>query len=206
MPDRTDIENDLKAITGDRITFSPFERWSYSSDILHLPRMVKFLFKSVPEAVVKPASVQQVSQVITYCNRHRIPVVARGGGSSGLFGAVPKRGGVVLDMTDLNAVMEIDREHETVTAQAGLTWWELEKKLNKQNLTLKSYPSSARSATLAGWVMTSGLGIGSLKYGSLSGHVTSLEMVHGDGSIREYGRTTSSSSSRRKGCSESSPA
>ena len=180
------FENDLKAIVGDKVTFSNFERWSYSSDILHLPPLVKSLFKAVPEAVVKPASVEQVSQVLSYCNQHRIPVVARGGGSSGLFGAVPKRGGVVLDMMGLNAVLEIDPEHETATAQAGLTWWELERRLNKQGLTLRSYPSSARSATLAGWVMTSGLGIGSLKYGPLSGQVTSLEVVHADGSVKDY--------------------
>lgn len=188
MPDPArDIENDLRAICGERATFNPFERWSYSSDILHLPRLVKSLFNSVPGAVIKPASVEQVSQVIAYCNRQRIPVVARGGGSSGLFAAVPKRGGVVLDMMDLNAVLDIDSARETVTVQAGLTWWELERRLNKQGLTLKSYPSSARSATLAGWVMTSGLGIGSLKYGPLSGQVTSMEMVHADGSIRDYG-------------------
>jgi Fe-S oxidoreductase/FAD/FMN-containing dehydrogenase len=183
-----DIEKDLKAIAGDRATFSRFERWSYSSDILHLPGPVKALFKAVPAALVKPETVEQVRQVLAYCNQHKIPVVARGGGSSGLFAAVPKRDGVVLDMMDLNAVLEIDAAHETVTAQAGLTWWELEKRLNKVGLTLKSYPSSARSATLAGWAMTSGLGIGSLKYGPLSGQVETLEIVHADGSVRECGK------------------
>ncbi len=187
MPDTIlRIQNDLKAIAGDRITFSSFERWSYSSDILHLPKLVKSMFKSMPEAIIKPSSVEQVSQMLAYCNCNAIPVTTRGGGSSGLFAAVPKRGGIVLDMMDLNAVIGIDPEHETVTAQAGLTWWELDKRLNKHDLTLNSYPSSARSATLGGWVMTSGLGIGSLKYGTLSGQVVSLEIVHADGLIKEY--------------------
>ncbi len=180
------IENELKDIAGARVTFSPFERWAYSSDILHLPYAVKALLKSVPEAVVSPSSVEQVSQIMALCNRNKIPIVPRGSGSSGLFAAVPKRGGIVLDMTDFNSILHIDFETETVTAQSGITWWELEKTLNKHGLTLKSYPSSARSSTLAGWVMTSGLGIGSLKYGPLSTYVTSLEIVHADGSLKEY--------------------
>ena len=121
------IENELKDIAGVRVTFSPFERWAYSSDILHLPYAVKALLKSVPEAIVRPSSVEQVTQVISLCNRSGIPVVARGGGSSGLFAAVPKRGGIVLDMTDLNSILNVDFENETVTAQSGMTWWSLKK-------------------------------------------------------------------------------
>ncbi|MDP2918733.1 MAG: FAD-binding and (Fe-S)-binding domain-containing protein, partial [Dehalococcoidia bacterium] len=180
------IENDLKNIVGDRVTVSEFERWCYTHDILHLPRLVKGLFKTMPVAIVKPNSVDQVSQVAGYCNRKDIPLTVRGGGSSGLFAAVPKRGGVVLDTLDLNTVFEIDEEHETVTAQAGITWWEMEKRLNARGLTLRSYPSSARSATLGGWVMTSGLGIGSLKYGPVFDQLEAIQIVYADGSVKEY--------------------
>jgi Fe-S oxidoreductase/FAD/FMN-containing dehydrogenase len=185
------IQDDLKAIAGDSITFSSFERWLYSSDILHLPKFIKSMFKSVPDAVFRPASIEQLSKVVVYCNLNKIPITPRGGGSSGLFGAVPKHGGIVIDMMDLNSITSINAESEIVTAEAGLTWWELDKQLNKLGLTLNSYPSSARSATLGGWVMTSGLGIGSLKYGPLSNQVVSLEIVHADGSMKEYGKEES---------------
>lgn len=185
-----DVEKDLRAIVGDRVTFSRFERWPYTSDILPLPRGIKSFFTSTPDAIIKPNTVDQVSQVVDYCHRKGIPVTTRGGGSSGLLAAVPKRRGVVLDMLDLNAVLEIHPTQETATAQAGLTWWELEKRLNRQGLTLKSYPSSARSATLAGWAMTGGLGIGSLKYGPVSDHISSLEIVHADGTVKEYRKET----------------
>lgn len=180
------IGNDLRAIAGDHVTTSDFERWFYSHDILHMPRAVEGLFQTVPDAVVKPASVDQVAAVLAYCNERGIPVVARGGGSSGLFQAVPKRGGVVLDMTDMNAVVDINAHEQTVTARAGLTWFELDRQLQKHGLTLRSYPSSARSATLAGWLMTSGLGIGSLKYGNAFDFTESLEIVHADGTVKEY--------------------
>ena len=182
----SNLEKDLRQIVGDRVTTSEFERWFYTSDILHIPRGIRFLFRTMPSAIVKPETVAQVSAVVSYCQQRAIPVVPRGAGSSGLFGAVPKRDGVVLDLRDLSKITEIDVEREVVTAEAGATWWQLERSLNRQGLTLMSYPSSARSATLGGWVMTSGLGIGSLKYGPVFDHLLSAEVVLADGNIREY--------------------
>jgi len=182
------LERDLKALVGDRATTSRFERWFYARDIVHIPRGIRAMLKPMPDAVVRPANTGQVSAVVRYCHQQGIPVVPRGAGSSGLFQAVPKRGGVVLDLLDLNLVEQVEIEGLAVTAGAGTTWWRLENRLNRQGLTLKSYPSSARSATLAGWLMTSGIGIGSLKYGPVFDHVVSAEIVLPDGSVREYRR------------------
>ena len=180
------LERDLRGLVGDRVTTSEFERWFYSSDLIHVSDGIKALFKTMPSAVVKPETTGQVAAVVSYCQQHAIPVVPRGAGSSGLFGAVPKKGGIVLDLMDLSQVIDIDAERKLVTAEAGVTWWQMENSLCQQGLTLMSYPSSAKSATLGGWMMTGGLGIGSLKYGPLPGHISSAEMVLPDGSVREY--------------------
>lgn len=168
------------------MTTSEFERWFYTSDIMHIPRGIRALFKTMPSAIVKPETADQVSAIVSYCQQHAIPVVPRGAGSSGLFGAVPKKGGMVLDLMDLARVMEVDVGREVATAEAGATWWQLERSLNRRGLSLRSYPSSAKSATLGGWVMTSGLGIGSLNYGPVFDHLLSAEVILADGSIREY--------------------
>lgn len=181
-----DLENDLKEIVGERVTTSHFERWFYTSDLIPVPRWVKGLFQTMPVAVVKPKTALEVSNVLGYCSRKRIPVVPRGGGSSALFGAVPKKGGIVLDLTDLSQVIKVDKEKELVTTEAGITWWELDKRLRKEFLTLRSYPSSARSATVGGWIMSSGLGIGSLRYGPVSAQITGAEVALADGTIKEY--------------------
>lgn len=180
------LKEELKDIAGDRVTTNPFERWFYTSDIMHIPGVIKWIVQSMPSAVVKPADTQQVSAVMQYCYQKRIPIVPRGAGTSGLFGSVPKHGGVVLDLTALNEIVNIDKDRDFVTAEAGVTWWQLEKELNLKGLSLMSYPSSALSATLGGWVMTGGLGIGSLKYGPVSGHVHSAEIVMPDGTVPEY--------------------
>ncbi len=180
----SNLEKDLRQIVGDRVTTSEFERWFYTSDILHIPKGIRSLFRTMPSAIVKPETADQVSAVVGYCQQRAIPVVPRGAGSSGLFGAVPKRDGVVLDLLDMSKITGIDVEREVVTAGAGVTLWQLERSLNRQGLALMSYPSSARSATLGGWVMTSGLGIGSLKYGPVFDHLLSAEVVLADGSIK----------------------
>ena len=182
----SDLEKDLRGIVGDRVSTSRFERRFYTRDLIHIPRVIRRLFDTMPSAIVKPETADQVSAIVGYCHDHAIPVVPRGAGSSGLFAAVPKKGGIVLDLMDLAQVIEVDREREVAIAEAGVTWWQLEKRLNRQGLSLKSYPSSAKSATLGGWVMTSGLGIGSLKYGPVFDHLLSAEVVLADGSVREY--------------------
>jgi Fe-S oxidoreductase/FAD/FMN-containing dehydrogenase len=180
------LEKDLEKIVGGGVTVSPFERRLYTSDLISLPGWVKRLFKITPIAVVKPRTADEVSAVLDYCSRQRIAAVARGGGSSALFGAVPKRGGIVLDLLDLSQVIEIDKDKELVTTEAGITWWELDRRLQKEGLTLRSYPSSARSATVGGWVSGSGLGIGSLKYGPVADMVTRAEVALADGSLKEF--------------------
>ncbi len=183
---RSALERDLRELVGDRASISGFERWFYRSDITHVPRAVRAMMRTTPDAVVCPADTAQVSAVVGYCLRQGLPLVPRGAGTSGLFGAVPKKGGVLLDLTDLSSVEGVDTEAVTVTAGAGATWNRVEAALAGYGLSLRSYPSSAPAATLGGWVMTSGLGIGSLKYGPVFGHVAAAEVVLPDGAIEQF--------------------
>ncbi len=182
------IETDLREIVGERVTTSGFERWFYTGDFVPIPRWVTSFFTTMPAAVVKPRTVEEVGRLLRYCSNKNIPVVPRGAATSGLFGAVPKKGGVVLDLRGMSAVTEIDAAALGVTVHAGLTWWELDLRLKEEGLALKSYPSSARSATIGGWVMGSGLGIGSLPYGPVCDHLLSMEVVFADGTVRTFSR------------------
>jgi FAD/FMN-containing dehydrogenase len=179
------LESDLKGIVGERFTTSPFECGFYGSDIVAIPSWVRRFFTTTPVAVVKPESQEEVAAVLGYCADRQIPVVPRGAGTSGLFGAVPKKGGVVIDLRALQDV-EIDEENLTVRTGAGITWWELDRVLQKKGFTLMSYPSSALSATVGGWIMGSGLGIGTLKYGPVFNQLLCGTMALPDGSHREY--------------------
>jgi Fe-S oxidoreductase/FAD/FMN-containing dehydrogenase len=176
------IERDLRKLGIAAFTTSAFERDFYRRDAFVLPRWLDMCFQTMPLAVVRPRSSAEVAAVVRYCFERAIPVVPRGAGTSGLFGAVPKRGGIVIDMCALAGSTDIDKERGIVHVDAGVTCWELEGRLGKEGLALRSYPSSALSATLGGWIMGSGLGIGSLEYGPVFGSLLSAEAVLADGS------------------------
>ena len=180
-----DLEQELQKL-GVVFTTSRFERWFYTRDTFTLPRWTGMLFDTMPLAVVKPASADQVASVVRFCSDENIPMVPRGAGTSGLFGAVPKKGGIVLDLRALTGPVEIDREAAIVHTGAGITCWALDRQLRKEGLVLKSYPSSALSATLGGWIMGSGLGIGSLAHGSVFDQIVSMDAVLADGTVRLF--------------------
>jgi len=182
------LEKGLKKIVGDRVSTGEFERWFYRSDMAPIPSELKILFKTMPSAVVRPVTTEEISRVVAYCNEREIPMVPRAGGSSGLLGSVPKKGGIVIDLLGLSQVIEINEDRKTVIAEGGITWWGLDRRLRKKGLTIKSYPSSAKSATVGGWVMTSGDGIGSLKYGRVHDQIPWAEVVLPDGAVQEVSR------------------
>jgi len=180
-----DLEHDLREL-GVAFTTSPFERWFYTRDTLTLPRWINLFFHTMPLAIVKPGRAEEVASVVRLASDRGIPVVPRGAGTSGLFGAVPKKGGIVLDLRALSGPVEIEREKMIVHAGAGITCWDLECRLRKEGLALPSYPSSALSATLGGWIMGSGLGIGSLAHGAIFEQIVSVETVLADGTRRTF--------------------
>jgi Fe-S oxidoreductase/FAD/FMN-containing dehydrogenase len=185
----TSLNSDLQKIVGEtRVTTSLLERRVYAADFVPIPEIVRAFFKTLPDAVVKPADAAQVGRVLSYCSTKSLPATPRGGGSSGLFGAVPKKGGIVLDLRGLSRVIDIDREDQRATAEAGVTWWELDVAVRRAGLTLKSYPSSALSATLGGWIMGSGLGIGSLLHGGVFDHLVAGEVALPDGAVKPFTR------------------
>jgi heterodisulfide reductase subunit D len=180
------LARDLKCMVGDRATVSRHERWFYERDLLNLPPWLAGLVRVTPEAVVAPTNTREVSALLKYCDDNRIPAVPRGAASSGLFGAVPKRGGVVFDLRHCGTDADVVVNGDVVSCPAGMTWWELNRRLTLVGRTLKSYPSSARSATLAGWIMTTGLGIGNIGHGPVRNQVRSAEVVFADGRVVEY--------------------
>lgn len=179
------LDHDLTAL-GVTFTTSAFERQFYTHELIALPHWVKLLFATMPLAIVKPVSTEEVCSVLRYCSNAHIPVVPRGGGTLGPLGAVPKKGGIVLDLTGLVTPVECDLSREIAHVPAGLTCLKLDRILRKHWMTLKSYPSSAPSATIGGWIMGSGLGIGSLAYGPVFGHIRGCEVVLADGSRRSF--------------------
>jgi len=172
------LKKDLSTIVGENnVTDSLFERRLYDHDIAPLPPEISVLFKTVPDVVVKPKKVEEVSQIVKYAHSNKVPIVPRGASSWGYGGTIPTNGGIVLELIGLKKIVDLDEEKMTVTVEAGLRWKNLLGFLEEQGFTVNVYPSSAPSATIGGWIATGCLGIGSLKYGHLREHVTELRVA-----------------------------
>jgi FAD/FMN-containing dehydrogenase len=155
----------------------------YSHDIAALPGIVNDVLNPHAEAVAQPTTSEIVSNLLKFCEKENIPVVPRGHGTSGYGGALPTKGGLVLEMTRMNEIYEINKGAMTVEVGAGIIWGKLLEDLEDQNLTVAAYPSSAPSSTVGGWVAAGGSGIGSTKYGGIKEQVVDLEVVLPDGQI-----------------------
>ena len=171
----------------DRVTFDRVERKLYGHDIAAIPKLVKPLIGStVPDAVVQPQAESELVELARWARRQAIPLVPRAKASSGYGGAVPVRGGIVVDFYRMSGVVSVDVESQEVTVQPGITWERLDRDLAKHGLTLRLYPSSYPSSTVGGWLAQGGAGFGSYQYGYFRDNVTSARVVLTDGEIEEF--------------------
>ncbi|MEI6797287.1 MAG: FAD-binding oxidoreductase [Methanomassiliicoccales archaeon] len=176
------------AIGHDNVKTSKMERLLYSHDLAPLPKEAQIAFKNVPDIVVRPRTTEDVARVVKIAAEENIPITPRGSSTWGLGGSVPVFGGILIDTTGLmNKIIKIDAENLCVTAQAGCTWKQVYDACLEKGLLLGSYPSSFPSATLAGWVATGGVGMGSYKYGSAGFNIRDIEVVMPDGTIVNTG-------------------
>ncbi|HEX6021429.1 MAG TPA: FAD-binding oxidoreductase [Solirubrobacter sp.] len=130
-----------------------------------------------PDIVAIPRTEEDVAVALRIASAHGVPVVAWGGGSGTQGGAVPIRGGLVIDVRALDQVVEIDERSHTVTAQAGVNGRELERTLNARGLMLPHYPASAEWATVGGYIAARGSGVLSTRYGKIEDLVLSLRVA-----------------------------
>ncbi|MDP6458868.1 MAG: FAD-binding oxidoreductase [Candidatus Bathyarchaeota archaeon] len=180
----SELSRNLADIVGENfVTDKLYERKLYDHDIAPLPTEVSFIFKTVPDAVVKPRTIKEVAEVVKYAYSKNIPLVPRGASSWGFGGTIPTQGGIVMELTKINQIISLDIGGFTVTVGAGHRWKMLLDYLEDRGFTLGAYPSSAPSSTVGGWIVTGGMGIGSLKYGPLKEIVQSVKLVTPKGEI-----------------------
>jgi len=147
------------------------------------------------DAVVMPATTEEVSAIVKLANRHKIPVVARGGGT-GLSGhAVPVKGGIVLSTRRMNKIMEIRVEDLYVRVQPGIINDELNSVLKKRNFYFPPTPGSGKVATIGGMVANNASGMRAIKYGATRDYVMGMEVVLPSGEVAHFGTRTIKNSS-----------
>lgn len=180
-------QQQLIGMFGQRVAFDKLERMFYGHDVGSLPGLVKPLVgNTLPAAVVQPLTEEQVIQLVAFARTHNIPLVPRGKSSSGYGGVMPVKGGIVVDFAWMNQILDLDAEAMVVAVQPGVVWEHLDKELNKQGLALRTYPSSAPSSTVGGWLAQGGVGFGAYEYGAFCENVVSCRVVLPSGEVRVF--------------------
>jgi alkyldihydroxyacetonephosphate synthase len=133
-------------------------------------------------AVVRPANADQVSAVLARCNAHHIPVTPAAGRSGVCGASVPLHGGVILDLTAMTGIVDIDRESMVLNVLPGTfgTWLE-ETLQSEHGVTIGHWPQSIDLSTVGGWLACRGAGQMSTRYGKIEDIVIGLDVVLADG-------------------------
>jgi len=179
------VENLSKVIDPARIVTAP-ERldelaWDALSEGRIHPRRHPGL--AMPVCAVTPASTEEVRRLVDFANAANVPVVPFGGGSGLMGGALSIRAGIVLDLRELNAVLEIDEVSRSARVQAGIILETLEGKLNESGFILGHDPWTVPVATVGGAISTNSVGYRAGIYGSMGEQVLGLEVVLPNGKI-----------------------
>jgi len=146
------------------------------------------LLRGRPQLVIFPTSTRAVVEVVRACNAEGVPFVARGAGTGLSGGATPVDGCVLIECSRMDRVLEIDPVNRTVTVQPGVINAHLSELVAPLQLLYAPDPSSQTACTIGGNIAENSGGPHTLKYGTTSPHVLSLEVVLPDGALVTLGR------------------
>ncbi len=144
-------------------------------------------YRQMPLAAVLPATTQQVSRVLKFCGENGVKVIARGAGTSLCGGALPLQDSIVLGVSKMNEVIDINFENRTARVQAGITNIDISNAVAPRGFFYAPDPSSQLACTLAGNLAMNSGGAHCLKYGVTTNNVLGLKIVLIDGEIIEIG-------------------
>lgn len=181
----TEMSEALRARFGDRFSVANAVRDHHGNDESPYPSML-------PDGVVFAQSTEDVVAVVNLCNQHGVPLIAYGAGSSLEGHILAIEGGISLDMTQMNKIVVLHAEDQTVTVQAGLTRKQLNEQIRDSGLFFPIDPGA--DASLGGMSATRASGTNAVRYGTMRENVVSLTVVTAQGKVIRTSRRARKSS------------
>ncbi len=161
------------------------ERYAYAQDASNSREVV-----NLPDVVVFVESVEQIQSVVKLANKYKMPVVCRGAGTNVVGACRCEHGGILLNFSKMNRILEINPENMTATVEAGVILGDLQKEVDKIGLFYPPDPSNLAVSTIGGSVAQNSGGAKSFKYGTTKDYVLDMKVVMADGSILRTGSST----------------
>ena len=177
------VLNQLRAIVGaENIVTGDQELLVYECDAYTLE-------KSLPNVVVLPRTTAEVAAVIKVCAQHKLPIIPRGAGTSLSGSVLAVTGGVMIALTRMTTILDIDYRNRRALLEAGVVNAWITNAVKPRGLLYAPDPSSQPACTIGGNVGTNSGGPHTLKYGVTTNHILGFEMVLPDGEIVWLGTT-----------------
>jgi len=184
-PWRDALEKLLQQNSDLRIIENPEKLEYYRQDLnVDLPPMIRdLMLKSLPNVVLQPATEAHLLEIFSIAREHKIPLTVRGAGTWGYGGAVPTRGGILIDLGLMDTV-EVNPDALQVTVGPGARFLDISRELERHSLTLLSM-TSGKGGTLIGWMATGGMGFGTYHHGPVRNQLISIRVITPDGVMKD---------------------
>ncbi|AYY13881.1 FAD-binding protein [Actinobacteria bacterium YIM 96077] len=181
---KSELQRDLLDILGaDGLVTEWAQRRTYEADGLAA-------YRSVPALVALPSSADDVAAVMRACVRHGVPVVPRGAGTGLSAGALPHPEGVLIVMSRMHRILDIDPVNQRIVVEPGVTNAAISRAVSEHDLYYAPDPSSQIVCSIGGNLAENSGGAHCLKYGFTTHHVLGCELVLPDGETVELGSST----------------
>jgi glycolate oxidase len=178
---RTAIVRDLVKLMGpDRVVSDDDGRRAYETDALTA-------YRCMPLAVLLPRTTEEVARALKYCHSQGIKVIARGAGTSLAGGALPAEDSIVITVSKMNKVLDVDYANRTARVETGITNLAITGAVQPHGFFYAPDPSSQLACTLAGNIGMNSGGAHCLKYGVTTNNILGVRMVMMDGEIVDIG-------------------
>ncbi len=161
------------------------ERYVYAQDASNSKEI-----KNIPDAVVFAENIEQVQNVVKLANKHKVPIICRGAGTNVVGACVVEHGGIILNFSKMNRIININKENMTATVEPGVVLGKLQQEVEKLGLFYPPDPSNLAVSTIGGSIAQASGGAKSFKYGTTKDYVLDLKVVMADGSILQTGAST----------------
>jgi glycolate oxidase len=148
------------------------------------------LFRVLPLAVLLPTTADQVQGIVRVCHREKIPFVARGSGTGLSGGALPVENGIVISLTRMNHILEVDVPNQRVVVEPGVMNLNVTARVASDQYFFAPDPSSQQVCSIGGNVAENSGGAHCLKYGFTATHVVGMEVVLPDGTLMHFGNSS----------------
>lgn len=174
-----------KALPKENILSDEAERYVYSFDASNNQQN-----KALPDAVVFVENIEQVLKVVKIANEQMTPIICRGAGTNTVGACVPTHGGIVLNFSKMNKILEINPENMTARVQPGIVVGDLQKAVEKQGLFYPPDPSNLKISTIGGSIAQNSAGARCFKYGATKDYIIDMLVVMANGELIRTGSNT----------------